>query len=211
MRRQEPKKDLKLEGNAHSLDTCDQLITHECIRALYEIPSPDPKAKVSPDNNMGIYLISSAYSQDDLDMFFSNFTPYIANGTAPIIKSINGGVAPVDWLHAGAEADMDLQLAIPLVYPQEVVVYQVDDDDSAAEQVNGGGLFNTFLDAIDGSYCTYEAYGEKGDNPVFDPVYPNEKVGGYKGDRMCGVYKVSSMLYSRKEFHTYMLSTSLRT
>ncbi|KAL5409468.1 hypothetical protein PMIN03_005912 [Paraphaeosphaeria minitans] len=182
------------QSNSSSLDTCDQMITHECIRALYNIPFPDPGAKVSPNNTMGIYLLSSAYAQEDLDMFFSNFTPYIANGTAPILNSINGGVAPVDVFHAGPEACMDLQLAIPLIHPQNTTVYQVDDDFWTAEQATKGGMFNTFLDAIDGSYCTYEAYGEQGDNPDFDPVYPNEREGGYKGERMCGVYKPTNVI-----------------
>lgn len=31
------------------------------------------------------------------------------------------------------------------------------------------------------SYCTYRAYGETGNNPNIDPVYPNEREGGYKG------------------------------
>jgi tripeptidyl-peptidase-1 len=167
------------------------MITHECIRALYNIPFPDANAEVTPNNTMGIFLLSSVYAQEDLDMFFSNFTPYVANGTAPILKSINGGMAPTDVLHAGSEASLDLDLVIPLVYPQKTVIYQVDDDYWAGEQWLEGGLFNTFFDAIDGSYCTYEAYGEKGDNPEFDPVYPNEREGGYRGERMCGVYKVS--------------------
>ncbi|KAL5374438.1 hypothetical protein DPSP01_011967 [Paraphaeosphaeria sporulosa] len=185
---------LPSQRNTSSLDTCDQMITHECIRALYNIPFPDQKADVNPNNTMGIYLLSSAYAQQDLDMFFSNFTPYVANGTAPIVSSINGGVAPVDVLHAGSEACMDLQLAIPLIHPQNATVYQVDDDYWTVHQWLEGGLFNTFLDAIDGSYCTYEAYGEKGDNPDFDPVYPNEREGGYKGERMCGVYKPTNVI-----------------
>lgn len=31
------------------------------------------------------------------------------------------------------------------------------------------------------SYCTYSAYGETGDNPEIDPVYPDTQAGGYKG------------------------------
>ena len=190
LRREKLEPALRSEANSTALETCDQMITHDCIRALYNIPFPDPEAEVSPNNTMGIYLLSSAYAQEDLDMFFSNFTPYIANGTAPIMNSINGGMAPTDIQHAGAEACMDLELAIPLIYPQQTTVYQVDDSYWEIEQVLRGGMFNTFLDAIDESYCTYEAYGEKGDNPEFDPVYPNEREGGYKGERMCGVYKV---------------------
>ncbi|KAF1979797.1 subtilisin-like protein [Bimuria novae-zelandiae CBS 107.79] len=201
-RRQTFMPDMTLQQNSSSLDTCDQMITHDCIRALYNIPFPDPNAEVSPNNTMGIFLLSSAYAQEDLDMFFSNFTPYIANGTAPTLNSINGGIAPVDILHAGSEASLDLELAIPLVYPQKTEIYQVDDEYWSSEQWLEGGLFNTFLDAIDGSYCNYEAYGEKGDNPDYDPVYPNERDGGYKGERMCGVYKptnIISISYMKKE------------
>lgn len=32
-----------------------------------------------------------------------------------------------------------------------------------------GGSFNTLLDALDGSYCTFEG----GDDPLYDPVYPD--------------------------------------
>jgi tripeptidyl-peptidase-1 len=76
-------------------------------------------------------------------------------------------------------------------YPQKTVVYQVDDIDWPQQQIREGGMYNTFLDAIDGSYCTYEAYGEKGNDPDLDPTYPNPRPDGYKGQLMCGVYKVS--------------------
>lgn len=78
--------------------------------------------------------------------------------------------------------------------------------------------------ALDGSYCTYEAYGIKGDSWK-DPVYPDPHKGGYKvrtgsysfschmrllilrteylqGQLMCGVYtppKVISMSYGESE------------
>lgn len=186
-----PERSLPAWSTSNPLDTCDQLITHDYIRALYDIPFPDAQAKVSPNNTMNVFLLSSAYAQSDLDMFFSSFTPCIANDTAAILKSLNGGNAAVDYLRAEAEANTDLQLAIPLIHPQQVVAYQADDDYWSAKQMNEVGMFDTFLDAIDGIYCTYEAYGEKGDNPEFDPGYPDESEGGYNGERMCGTYKVS--------------------
>ncbi|KAG9915452.1 aorsin, partial [Aureobasidium melanogenum] len=68
---------------------------------------------------------------------------------------------------------------------------------------NATGLFNTFFDAIDGSYCTYSAYGETGDDPVLDPKYPNTAASnGYKGSLQCGVYKptnVISISYGEQE------------
>ena len=71
----------------------------------------------------------------------------------------------------------------------------------------GGGFLNTFLDALDGSYCSFSAcksteksdpsltrvteplaVGETGDASI-DPVYPDPNPVGYEGQRQCGVYK----------------------
>ena len=54
-----------------------------------------------------------------------------------------------------------------------------------------------FLDAIDGSYCTYSAFGETGDCTApecFDPAYPDPNPGGYKGQLQCGVYKPTNVI-----------------
>ena len=72
-------------------------------------------------------------------------------------------VAPGDETNDG-EPDLDIDLATALVYPQKVIVYQVD---YPTEGVNGNlqGYMNTWLDAIDGSHCNYSAYGIPGDSP----------------------------------------------
>lgn len=60
-----------------------------------------------------------------------------------------------------------------LVYPQKVTLYQVGDSYE-------GASFNNFLDAIDGSYCTYQG----GDDPTQDASYPDTEgtgLGVYKG------------------------------
>lgn len=44
------------------------------------------------------------------------------------------------------------------------------------------------------SYCTYSAYGEKGDAPDIDPTYPNPHKGGYKGRLQCGIYKPTNVI-----------------
>lgn len=49
------------------------------------------------------------------------------------------------------------------------------------------------MDAIDGSYCTYSAFGETGNSPL-DPPYPDSKTGGYKGQLQCGVYKPTNVI-----------------
>ena len=56
-------------------------------------------------------------------------------------------------------------------------------------------------DAIDGSYCTYSAYGETGDASI-DPVYPDPLLDGYEGKRQCGAYQptnVISISYGEQE------------
>lgn len=66
-----------------------------------------------------------------------------------------------------------------------------------------------FLDALDGSYCTYSAYGETGNcnnTACQDPEYPDTQGngnGGYEGQLQCGVYSptnVISISYSFPEF-----------
>lgn len=42
------------------------------------------------------------------------------------------------------------------------------------------GLYNRFLDAIDGTYCNYSAYGETGDDPVFDGNLTHPDCGTFK-------------------------------
>lgn len=50
----------------------------------------------------------------------------------------------------------------------------------------------SFFDALDGSYCTYSAYGETGDDPTLDPSYPDPH--GYKGQLECGVYTPTNVI-----------------
>lgn len=44
--------------------------------------------------------------------------------------------------------------------------------------------FNEWLDAVDGSYCTFEG----GDDLTFDPQFPNPRPGGFN-DHSCGIIK----------------------
>jgi hypothetical protein len=56
-----------------------------------------------------------------------------------------------DLFQAGPEVALDLQLAYPIVYPQEITLYDVDDFIVQANQLDTYTFgFNTFLDALDG-------------------------------------------------------------
>ena len=99
---------------AQNLSTCDQAITPACIAALYQIPAGNLS---NSDNAMGIFEAElQTWDQQDLDLFFANFTSYIANGTHPQSISVDGGVAMTNLAAvSGPEAMLDLELAYPIV------------------------------------------------------------------------------------------------
>ena len=191
--------------NTENLSTCDIAITPACIRALYQIPLGH---LADPGNSMGIFEAELQYwDQLDLNLFFANFTRWIPNGTHPINRNVDGGVSIAPNISAaGEEALLDLEMAYPIVYPQTITFWDVDDIHYQYwlnDTYTWG--FNTLLDAIDGSYCTYCAYGECGNAPGIDPKYPdiNPSLGsGYNGTLQCGVYKptnVYSVSYGGQE------------
>ncbi|EMC93369.1 hypothetical protein BAUCODRAFT_113640 [Baudoinia panamericana UAMH 10762] len=171
------------------LSTCDEYIVPDCLRYLYQFPT---NYGANPQNSYGIVEYTpQAYVPSDLDMFFRNFSSRSV-GTRPILDSIDGGVVQQTNMSFGynGESDLDLEYAITLVYPQPVTLYQVGD-------LVEGASFNNFLDAIDGSYCTYEG----GDDPTQDAIYP-DPYGGYQGPENCGGYtatKVISTSYAYNE------------
>lgn len=102
--------------------------------------------------------------------------------------NVNGSGFPIN-----GESNLDLQYAMALVgKEQPVTLYQVGDPIE-------GASFNNFLDALDGSYCTFEG----GSDPSQDAVYPDPAQGGYKGKEDCGTAtpaKVISTSYSYDEW-----------
>lgn len=164
------------------LQDCGENITPACIKALYGIPPAHLNDSV---NSLGIYEDGDYYAQEDLDLFFANYAPNVPNGTHPTPAFIDGASAPVpvnDSSNTG-ESDIDMDMSFSLIYPQTVTLYQTDDKIYATEELNGTfeGFLNTFLDALDGSYCNYTAYGITGDSPGLDPSYPDTNAGGYNG------------------------------
>ncbi|PCG89982.1 Peptidase S8/S53, subtilisin/kexin/sedolisin [Penicillium occitanis (nom. inval.)] len=181
-----------MSTDPNDLSTCDVAISPACVAALYKIP---PATRAHPNNSLGIFESElQFYTQQDLDLFFANFTPQIPQGTHPIAANIDGGQqSTTDPYYAGGEVSLDLQLAYPIVYPQTITDYEVDDfivQSNPNDTYTFG--FNTFLDALDGSYCTFSAYGETGNDPYLDQSYPDP--GGWQGELMCGVYKPTNVI-----------------
>ncbi|WPH02942.1 alkaline serine protease AorO [Acrodontium crateriforme] len=181
------------------LTMCDQYITPPCVAAMYNITQATKAAK---GNELGIFEEGDFYGAEDLAEFFTLFAQNIPIGTEPILEGVDGGFAP--GLYATGESDLDFQLAYPIVYPQQTILFQTDDIFYATGLLSlssSSGFLNTFFDAIDGSYCDYTAYGETGDSSI-DPEYPDPNPLGYQGQRMCGKYKpanVISISYGEQE------------
>ena len=178
---------------------CQVAIIPVCISTLYNITKP---TKAAAGNELGIFEdLGDMYAQQDLNSFFLTLAPQIPQGTHPKLDGIDGATAPDPVQSAGAESDLDFQISYPIIYPQNSILFQTDDDLYEANYVFQGFL-NNFLDAIDGSYCTYSAFGETGNSPL-DPPYPDPQAGGYKGALQCGVYKptnVISISYGGQEY-----------
>lgn len=172
------------------LESCDTQIVPDCLRTLYQLPN---SSTPNSQNSYGIVEYTpEAYVPSDLDLFFSNFSPAQV-GERPTTDLIDGAVNQQTnkSFDFNGESDLDLEYALTLVYPQTVTLYQVGD-------LVEGASFNTFLDAIDGSYCTYEG----GDDPSQDPTYPDPNPGGYEGPLNCGGFaatKVISTSYGYNE------------
>lgn len=109
----------------------------------------------------------------------------IPTGTHPILKAIDGAKAPNPVTSAGPESDLDFQISYPIIWPQNSVLFQTDDM-VYENNYTFRGFLNTFLDAIDGSYCSQIS--------PLDPVYPDPRPGGYKGQLQCGKYQPTNVI-----------------
>ncbi|KAH8897175.1 putative alkaline serine protease AorO [Thozetella sp. PMI_491] len=195
---------------ADPLANCDETVTPACIAAMYNITAATLAA---PGNQLGIYETGDVYSQIDLNLFFANVFPTIPNGTHPELRGVDGGLAPTEsypsneTIFPGGESALDFQITYPIIWPQNSVLFQTDDY-VYSEQTSPffQGLFNNFLDAIDGSYCTYSYMGETGNDPKYDPTYPDSKPGGYTGELMCGVYESTNVISISYGINEYDIS-----
>jgi tripeptidyl-peptidase-1 len=179
---------------ASELSSCDTRIIPICLQTLYNFVNYTQKS--SKKNNYGIVEYSpQAYVQSDLNLFLTLFNPS-AIDTKLIIDLIDdpflNTTYPGNFMLSG-ESNLDLQYAVSLVYPTLVTLYQTGDS-------SGRASFNTFLDAIDSFYCTFEGGDDHSKNLIYpDPSYPDpsNSSGSYKEAENCGKYQP-----------TYVISTS---
>jgi tripeptidyl-peptidase-1 len=126
-----------------------------------------------------------------LDKYFANFSQP-SKGKQPKLQSVNGGVLlPANRsFNINGESNLDLEIAMAIVSPMQVTLYEVGDSVQ-------GASFNNFLDSIDKAYCDFNG----GDDKEQDAIYPNPPE-GYIGPASCGGYtstKVLSTSYGYNE------------
>ncbi|KAM6481931.1 putative alkaline serine protease AorO [Trichoderma sp. SZMC 28011] len=167
-----PATQLFLDGSDQAACNASQILP-ACIQYLYQFPN---NTKADPRNVIGIYEpADSLFSQSNLNLFYKDFYPRIPQGFGPQIDSIDG--ATTAQSPSGGETDLDVQMIMPIVYPQNAVMYQTNVSFAEFAEL---GLYNRFLDAIDGTYCNYSAYGETGDDPEFDGNLTHPDCGTFK-------------------------------
>lgn len=139
------------------LQNCDTTITPICLYALYKFaPEIQPKSAAAK-NSIGIVEYSPVYVlQSDTTKFIGNYSQNVPKNYQPGVVLIDGAQEVQDHTLTGnaafaayGEGNLDTQYAVALSYPTPVTIYQVGPSDGSAS-------FNTFLDGVDGSYCTYE-------------------------------------------------------
>lgn len=178
---------------------CADYVTPKCIKAMYDIP--DGKRK-NPNNRLGLYESDDEFfEQDDLSTFFALFASYIPATFTPKVDLINWGTAKPVSAYAVGEAALDFDVSYPVIYPQNIELYQAKDN---FNYYNGTfGIFNQFLDAVDGSYCTKTSHNQTGDDPRVDGPQSTQ----------CGVFKPANVIsfsygWGESEYPTGYLQAS---
>ncbi|KAJ4158190.1 uncharacterized protein LMH87_008726 [Akanthomyces muscarius] len=137
-------------------DKCNEVITPACIRAMYQIPTSSGGAPVQ-NNVLGIFETEGDYyNQADLDEFISIAAQNITGKPKPLKYLINGATLDESRDDAGGESNLDFQMAVPIVYPQQTALYQIQYPKYGLEDFNY--IFAQFQDALLGPYC-----GDNGD------------------------------------------------
>ncbi|EME48187.1 hypothetical protein DOTSEDRAFT_51412 [Dothistroma septosporum NZE10] len=139
------------------LDHCREVMSIDCLRELYRFGNGNDSR---PDNKLGIFDFYSWPRHSDLDSFFERWTsPSIPAGTRPEFFGIAGAkdlneTDPSDrpsLARAITEAALDFQTAYSIVYPQQLVQFQVGGEFWPDQ--NGDFMFNRLLNALDANYC----------------------------------------------------------
>ncbi|TQV93604.1 hypothetical protein V2A60_004213 [Cordyceps javanica] len=152
--------------NSNKSVGCDEVITPQCIRDMYKIPLENSPEYV---NSLGIWETEDTFDQEDIDIFFKKYATNVPAGTKPQLALINGATAPVRQEDGGGESLLDLDIAYPIIQPQNVVIFQNKPLRNAFSQ-----FFADWASAVDKDFCKQ------------DPNYDRRL--------MCGKYQPSNVM-----------------
>lgn len=139
-----------------------------------------------------------SFGQYDFDKFYAEVATNIPQGTGPEVHVINNGTEPTP---AGTpsldqESDLDFEVAIPIIYPQGTILYQLGNTPPANSSKHYD-VFDDFLDALAGPFCNdHDAAGKGRVCNEFKP--PNVLSVSYAGAEkpyLARFYKVSYARY----------------
>lgn len=120
---------------------CADFVTPACLRTMYNFSQGTLS---DPSNDLGIFeTVGEQYIQSDLNQFYGKYASYVPKGTAPKAAPVNQQGATQD----SGEADLDYEMAVPIIYPQGTVNYEVGTVDDSLS------FIDPLLEALDGSYC----------------------------------------------------------
>ncbi|OAA63076.1 alkaline serine protease AorO [Cordyceps fumosorosea ARSEF 2679] len=136
----------------NSLENCNEVVTPACIRTMYKIPKPSGATPVA-NNVLGIFETDdNYYNQADMDQFMFTVAQNISARVKPIEYFINGAKLDATRENAGDESNLDFQMTVPMIYPQQTALYQIEYPKYGMEDFNF--IFAQFQDALIGPYCS---------------------------------------------------------
>jgi tripeptidyl-peptidase-1 len=91
------------------LSICDQYITTECLRALYNMPN----GTLASSSLQIVEYTPQSFIPDDLAIYLSAMDPWIPSTTQPCVDFVDGAEL-VEAAGDNSESNLDLQLAVPL-------------------------------------------------------------------------------------------------
>lgn len=112
-------------------------------------------------NELGIFEdLNDILDQKDLNQFFNLFYSWvyerqlwvchwnlprtIPKGTTPILQLIDGAPGLTTQANGGPESTLDFEISYPIVYPQQIKLFQTDDKPTEANYTYG----KCFLSAL---------------------------------------------------------------
>lgn len=109
-------------------DICAVLNTPACLRKLYKMKSSD-STEPDPRSLLGVAGFNKQAAQhDQLDKYIAKYASY-AKGASFTVELINNGTNPQGPKYPGAEANMDMQIAVAMAYKVPVRFYSTGGED----------------------------------------------------------------------------------